>query len=377
MDDETAEPATIESLYRRAFAEYGSRALWSSRQAEDVTPGAALAITNALRIYGGMDGRCLAEEIEQLCGGKQRAEKYGKAVPLSELQSHILGVLAKGRNPESYILGGLPSYGDRAGFAEVSDRFQVHAQGLAAAAEADEKALIEAGCTVSWIHIRENCRSAEIAGLGDTMQLDWHNDSAFRFFQIQRDKVFGYMLHPVDLAVSKASAAAARSPRDLVDLLSIHENILPLGAILCAAVGRSRDESPEGMLAYIGRFSRFSPDEYSDLGFEDRSDIYDLHHRISNMTEAAERFISEMPSEDVGVVFLAGGIPVQPDLKAPDYYERYAGTWGGVWPSSKEISSAMLAAQFKRLEERSHKKGLKPNHRTASLKAGAGHGPKL
>jgi hypothetical protein len=95
------------------------------------------------------------------------------------------------------------------------------------------------------------------------------------------------------------------------------------------------------------------------------------------MTEAAERFISEMPSEDVGVVFLAGGIPVQPDLKAPDYYERYAGTWGGVWPSSKEISSAMLAAQFKRLEERSHKKGLKPNHRTASLKAGAGHGPKL
>lgn len=57
----------IEQLYRQAFAEYGPVALWNLRPVEHPTPGAALAITQALRTYGSMDGRRLAERIEQLC----------------------------------------------------------------------------------------------------------------------------------------------------------------------------------------------------------------------------------------------------------------------------------------------------------------------
>ena len=55
------------SLYRRAFAEYGPHALWSMRPVDDPTPADALAITKALRTYGGMEGRRLAESIERLC----------------------------------------------------------------------------------------------------------------------------------------------------------------------------------------------------------------------------------------------------------------------------------------------------------------------
>ena len=54
-------------LYRRAFAEYGPRALWNMRPIDDPTPSDALAITKALRTYGGMEGRRLAENIERLC----------------------------------------------------------------------------------------------------------------------------------------------------------------------------------------------------------------------------------------------------------------------------------------------------------------------
>ena len=54
-------------LYRRAFAEYGPRALWNMRPIDDPTPSDALAITQALRTYGGMKGRRLAENIERLC----------------------------------------------------------------------------------------------------------------------------------------------------------------------------------------------------------------------------------------------------------------------------------------------------------------------
>ena len=57
----------IERLYRQAFADYGAIALWNLKPAEDATPGAALAITPALRTHGSMEGRRLAEALERLC----------------------------------------------------------------------------------------------------------------------------------------------------------------------------------------------------------------------------------------------------------------------------------------------------------------------
>ncbi len=51
--------------------------------------------------------------------------------------------------------------------------------------------------------------------------------------------MFGYMLH-LDLAMNKAMAAAGRREvRDIVDAVTIHETILPLGAVIWAAVGKA------------------------------------------------------------------------------------------------------------------------------------------
>jgi hypothetical protein len=55
------------ALYRRAFADYGAQALWNMRLLDDPNPADVLVITPALRQYGGMDGRRLAERIESLC----------------------------------------------------------------------------------------------------------------------------------------------------------------------------------------------------------------------------------------------------------------------------------------------------------------------
>jgi hypothetical protein len=65
----STEPEEVEdlaSLYRRAFAEYGD-ALWNLRPVKLPTPADALAITRALRTHGHMEGRRLAERIEDLC----------------------------------------------------------------------------------------------------------------------------------------------------------------------------------------------------------------------------------------------------------------------------------------------------------------------
>ena len=65
--DAKSQPEEIERLYRQAFAEFGTLALWSSRAVAHPTAGDALAITESLRVQGNMASRRLAEQIEALC----------------------------------------------------------------------------------------------------------------------------------------------------------------------------------------------------------------------------------------------------------------------------------------------------------------------
>jgi len=60
-------PNGFAALYRRAFAEYGTLALWNVRSFEAPTPGDALAVARALRTEGTLQARSLAEQIEQAC----------------------------------------------------------------------------------------------------------------------------------------------------------------------------------------------------------------------------------------------------------------------------------------------------------------------
>jgi hypothetical protein len=60
------------------------------------------------------------------------------------------------------------------------------------------------------------------------------------------------------------------------------------------------------------------------------------------MIEDAESFIAKLPSDAVGVIFIDGDQAVQPDVAALDKYQRNPGAPGGLWPSSPEISHAML-----------------------------------
>jgi hypothetical protein len=57
----------LRALYQEAFRDYGLRALWSSRPVAEPTIADILAITESLRVEGGVAGRRLAEQIVTAC----------------------------------------------------------------------------------------------------------------------------------------------------------------------------------------------------------------------------------------------------------------------------------------------------------------------
>lgn len=67
MADALPQPDDFVSLYRRAFTEYGTVALWNKRMIEEPTPEDAIVIARALRIEGDREARKLAEQIEKAC----------------------------------------------------------------------------------------------------------------------------------------------------------------------------------------------------------------------------------------------------------------------------------------------------------------------
>lgn len=66
MKTEPTEP-DFTCLYRQAFTEYGTRALWNKRVLEAPTRDDALVVARALRLEGNRAARQLAEQIERAC----------------------------------------------------------------------------------------------------------------------------------------------------------------------------------------------------------------------------------------------------------------------------------------------------------------------
>ena len=66
MSTELTQP-DFAPLYRRAFKEYGTRALWNKRVLEEPTQEDALVVARAWRVEGNRAARQLVEQIEQAC----------------------------------------------------------------------------------------------------------------------------------------------------------------------------------------------------------------------------------------------------------------------------------------------------------------------
>jgi len=264
-------------------------------------------------------------------------------MPLSRLQTEVLRVLASHRAPDSFVGGSTPLNRNTLRYSGDIDVFHDIEERVAAAALNDAGALEAAGYIVTWLRQLPSIHTAQIVSGDESTRLEWVADSDYRFFPAVKDQVFGYVLHPVDLAMNKAMAAAGRREvRDVVDLVNTHETVLPLGAIVWAAVDKSPGFTPEGLIAEIRRNARYSSADWNALSSAEPIDPVSITGRLRAALEQAEAFVARMPTEKAGLLFLENGRVVHPDPDHLDRYQTHAGQRSGHWPASAEITSAML-----------------------------------
>jgi hypothetical protein len=266
-------------------------------------------------------------------------------VPLSKIQSDILRLLSSRRDPESYVAGSTPLNRDTARFSTDIDIFHDRRERVAVAAAEDAEVLEGNGYTLVWSRQEPSIQSVTVSRDDLSTKLEWVADSDFRFFPTMMDPTFGYILHPADMAMNKAHAAVGRRElRDLVDLVSIHETILALGATVWAAVEKMPGFSPEAMIAEIRRNSLYPKSEWRALVTVEPFDPAIVYPKLRAALDEAEAFVNRMPTDLAGLLFLKDGKVVQPDPGHLDQYQTHAGQRRGHWPSSPEIETAMLAA---------------------------------
>jgi hypothetical protein len=264
-------------------------------------------------------------------------------VPLSDLQSRLLRLLAAHRNPESYVAGASPLARVGPRFSADIDVFHDREEAVATTAILDATLIEQAGFRVEWLRRLPAIYVALIHEGDAATHLEWLVDSDFRFFPVVRDELFGYVLHLADIATNKALAAAGRrEPRDVVDLLLINDRYLPLGAVIWAAVAKDPGFTPEGLIAEIRRNARYQQADYSRLNTASPIDGAAISGALRAALTSADTFVRAMPAGREGLLFLQDGRPVQPDPTHLDMYIGHAGQRHGHWPGSSEISSAML-----------------------------------
>ena len=263
---------------------------------------------------------------------------------LTKGQIAALNAIKSGCDLTSYVAGSTPLNRDGKRISADIDVFNDSAERASEAADVGAARLLAHGFTLQWVRRSGGTHTLIAERDGEKVKLEWVADSDFRFFPPVPDPLFGYMLHPIDLATNKVIAAADRRElRDIVDLVSIHKDVLPLGALIWAAVEKSPGLSPEAMLAEIRRNAHHPRAAWAALSSEQPIDPETTLAELRTALDEADAFIRAMPTEKIGRLFLLQDNIVQPAPERLQDYVEHKGVRGGHWPSSPEIASAMAA----------------------------------
>ena len=229
-----------------------------------------------------------------------------KAMPLSQFQTKVARLLACNRTEDSHLAGGAALHfaPNSKRYSNDLDYFHDSVERVARAYVADAKLLLESGLQVAVEIQQPGYVRVSVSAGSDSTKIEWAHDSAWRFMPPVANPIVGIQLHPIDLAVNKVLALAGRDEaRDFLDVLYIHDESLPLGALCWAAVGKDPGFSPLSLLSLLKRRGKYRPEDFSRLMLTEPVDLMQLKSTWLLAVESAERFIENRSGAEPGCLY--------------------------------------------------------------------------
>jgi hypothetical protein len=245
-------------------------------------------------------------------------------------------LLAANRSEDSYLAGAAALHiaPNSQRFSNDLDYFHDSTERVASAFEKDRATLLGAGFSVDLEMNQRGFIRAVVSKAGQATKVEWAHDSAWRFMAPIKNAEVGVQLHPIDLAVNKILALAGRDePRDFLDILFIHDTIIPLGALVWAAVGKDPGFTPYSLLEIIRRRGKYRPEDFARLHLAQPVDLVLNKTKWLAALDQCEAFIRHRPNAEVGCLYYSRdkGTFVMPN-DGEDVVPHY-GKPGGVIPS--------------------------------------------
>ena len=264
-----------------------------------------------------------------------------QTVPLTKIQTAVARLLSSNRTEDSHLAGGAALHlaPNSTRYSNDLDYFNDSEERVASAFESDRSSLESGGFSVEVVLNQPGYIRAVVRGDRGATKVEWAHDSAWRFLPAVKDEDVGFRLHPMDLAVNKVLALAGRdAPRDLLDVIHVHETVLPLGALVWAAAGKDPGFTPRAILDLIRRRGKIRPEDIERLHLATPVDLHDIKQRWLDALSEAERFVSDRPPDEVGCLyysmsretFVGGDVVNTADVRL------HYGRPGGVLPTIRE-----------------------------------------
>jgi hypothetical protein len=227
-------------------------------------------------------------------------------MPLTNVQAGLARLLAVNRSPDSYLAGAgaLHFEPNSKRYSNDLDYFHDSVERVASAFEADRR-LLEAHSYQLMIEIKQpGYIRAQVEREGQSTKIEWAHDSDWRFMPVMCHEACGFQLHPIDLATNKVLALAGRDePRDYLDVMLMHQDLLPLGALCWAAVGKDPGFTPLSLLELLRRRGKHRPEEFSRLHLAQPIELQAMKSAWLNALEEAEVFIRSRPADEIGCLY--------------------------------------------------------------------------
>ena len=135
--------------------------------------------------------------------------------------------------------------------------------------------------------------------------------------------------------MNKVLALAGRDePRDFLDVLCAHEEMLSLGALVWAAVGKDPGFTPLSLMELIKRRGHYHREDFERLHLTEPVDPTVLKQTWLEALEQAERFVRSRPPEELGCLYYSPGARrfVTPGPESASDVVIHFGRPGGVLP---------------------------------------------